>query len=87
MEKREIISRINELRKKRGAVILAHNYELGEIQDIADFQGDSLELSIRAAETDAAEIVFCGVRFMAETAKILSPEKTVRFSIFLQRLA
>lgn len=77
MKKSEIISRIHELRKKRGAVILAHNYELGEIQDIADFQGDSLELSIRAAETDAAEIVFCGVRFMAETAKILSPEKRV----------
>ena len=77
MKREEIISRINELRRKRGAVILAHNYELGEIQDIADYQGDSLELSIRAAETDAAEIVFCGVRFMAETAKILSPDKRV----------
>lgn len=77
MKREEIISRINELRRKRGAVILAHNYELGEIQDIADYQGDSLELSIRAAETDASEIVFCGVRFMAETAKILSPDSTV----------
>lgn len=77
MKKNEMIEKINELRKKRGAVILAHNYELGEIQDIADFQGDSLELSIRAAETDAREIVFCGVKFMAETAKILSPDKRV----------
>ena len=77
MDKKAMIARIDELRKQRGAVILAHNYELGEIQDIADFQGDSLELSIRAAETDAREIVFCGVRFMAETAKILSPDKRV----------
>ena len=77
MDKQTMIARIDELRKKRGAVILAHNYELGEIQDVADFQGDSLELSIRAAETDAREIVFCGVKFMAETAKILSPDKRV----------
>ena len=77
MKKSEMIAKIGELRKKRGAVILAHNYELGEIQDVADFQGDSLELSIRAAETDAREIVFCGVKFMAETAKILSPDKRV----------
>ena len=55
MKKEAMIARINELRKKRGAVILAHNYELGEIQDVADFQGDSLELSIRAAETDLKE--------------------------------
>ncbi|MEA4862954.1 MAG: quinolinate synthase NadA [Victivallaceae bacterium] len=73
----ELVSRISELKHKRHAVILAHNYEPAEIQDIADFCGDSLELSIRAAETDAEVIVFCGVRFMAETAKILSPEKTV----------
>lgn len=73
----EIITGIERLRQKRNAVILAHNYELGEIQEIADFCGDSLELSIRAAETDAEVIVFCGVRFMAETAKILSPAKTV----------
>ena len=77
MTKDAIIERIDALRRARNAVILAHNYELGEIQEIADFCGDSLELSIRAAETDADAIVFCGVRFMAETAKILSPDKTV----------
>ena len=68
---------INRLRKERNAVILAHNYTPGDVQDVADFTGDSLELARRAAVVDADVIVFCGVYFMAETAKILSPAKTV----------
>jgi quinolinate synthase len=73
----ELIDQINDLKTKKKAIILSHNYELGEVQDIADFVGDSLELSQKAAATDAQIIVFCGVHFMAETASILCPDKKV----------
>lgn len=71
------IAQINRLRKEKRAIILAHNYQRGEVQDIADFAGDSLELSRKAAKTDAEVIVFCGVHFMAESAAMLSPDKIV----------
>ncbi len=73
----DLKAEISRLRKERNAVILAHYYQTPDIQDIADFVGDSLELSRKAAATDAEVIAFCGVRFMAEVAKILSPQKTV----------
>ena len=79
MENRDaaLIDKIEDLKKKRNAVFLVHNYQLGEVQDIADYTGDSLELSQKAAGTDADVIVFCGVHFMAETASIICPDKTV----------
>ena len=76
-EQSELAARIKALAAERNAIILAHNYQSPEIQDIADLCGDSLELSRKAAQTDAEVIVFCGVHFMAETASILSPQKTV----------
>ncbi len=77
MKNIELVEKISELKKQKNAIILAHYYVAGEIQDIADFVGDSLELARKASQTDAETIVFAGVHFMAETAKILSPQKKV----------
>ncbi|HUW30198.1 MAG TPA: quinolinate synthase NadA, partial [Planctomycetota bacterium] len=73
----EILDQLRRLKAQRNAVILAHNYQRAEVQDAADFVGDSLELSRKAAQAKADVILFCGVHFMAETAAILSPEKIV----------
>jgi hypothetical protein len=77
MSKAELIARIQQLRRERDAIVLAHNYQIPEIQDLADFVGDSLQLSQVAARNDAPLIVFCGVHFMAETAAILCPDQRV----------
>lgn len=77
MDKNKIIDEINTLKKEKNAIVLAHNYQIPEVQDIADIVGDSLALSRAAAKTDCEMIVFCGVHFMAESAKILSPDKIV----------
>ena len=77
MDKRDLLAEIQELRRKRNAVILAHNYQIPEIQDLADFCGDSLGLCREAQKTDNPVIVFCGVNFMAETASVLCPERTI----------
>lgn len=77
MDKQRTREKINDLKERRGAVILAHNYQIGEVQDVADYVGDSFELSRIAAGVQAETIVFCGVHFMAESAAILAPGKTV----------
>ena len=77
---KELQESILSLKKERNAVILAHSYQSPEIQEIADFTGDSFALSVKAKDIDADTVLLCGVRFMAETVKILSPEKTVYLS-------
>lgn len=77
MNEKKLVQEINRLKKEKNALILAHNYQIPEIQAVADILGDSLKLSIEAAKTDKDIIVFCGVKFMAESAKLLSPDKKV----------
>ncbi len=77
MDKKELAAEVARLKEEKNAVILAHNYQIGEVQDVADYVGDSFGLAQKAAEVDAEVIIFCGVHFMAESAKILAPEKKV----------
>jgi len=77
LDKKELAAEVQRLKKEKNAVILAHNYQIGEVQDVADYVGDSFGLAQKAAESDAEVIIFCGVHFMAESAKILAPEKKV----------
>lgn len=77
MDKKTVKDQINSLKKKNNAIVLAHNYQLPDVQDVADFLGDSLDLAIKATKTDAENIVFCGVDFMVESAKILNPYKNI----------
>jgi quinolinate synthase len=74
MNDKELVQEINRLKEEKNALILAHNYQIPEIQAVADILGDSLKLSIEAAKTDKDIIVFCGVKFMAESAKLLRPD-------------
>ena len=77
MNRKIILDRIKKLKEKNNAIILAHNYQIPVVQDIADFVGDSLDLAMKATNTDAENIIFCGVDFMADSAKILNPDKNV----------
>ena len=77
MDKKTIAEQINSLKKQKNAIILAHNYQIPGVQDVADFLGDSLDLAKKASKTDADNIIFCGVDFMAESAQILNPDKNV----------
>jgi len=77
MNRKTVANKINELKRKNNAIVLAHNYQIPDVQDIADFVGDSLDLSMKATKVDAQNIIFCGVDFMAESAKILNPNKNV----------
>ena len=82
---KDLKEKIRDLLRARKAILLAHNYQRPEVQDIADLCGDSLELSIKASQTDAEVIVFCGVHFMAETASILCPDKKVLLPAIVRR--